>query len=41
VPGAYAVDARKTPADPPPAVEVPIEPLLQCAPHLSYWGRVR
>lgn len=41
VPGTYAVDARKTPADPPPAVEVPIEPLLHCAPHLSYWGRVR
>ncbi|WMW66729.1 hypothetical protein [Nitratidesulfovibrio liaohensis] len=41
VPGNFPVDARRTTADPPPAVEVPIEPLLQCAPHLSYWGRVR
>ena len=41
VPGNFAVDARRTPAAPSSAVEVPIEPLLQCAPHLSYWGRGR
>lgn len=41
VPGNFPVDTRKTPTDPSPEVEVPIEPLLQCAPHLSYWGRVR
>lgn len=39
--GNFPVDAGRAPAEPPPAVEVPIEPLLQCAPHLSYWGRVR
>uniref|UniRef100_B8DPX2 Uncharacterized protein n=1 Tax=Nitratidesulfovibrio vulgaris (strain DSM 19637 / Miyazaki F) TaxID=883 RepID=B8DPX2_NITV9 len=41
VPGNFLVDARRTPAAPSSAVEVPIEPLLHCAPHLSYWGRVR
>lgn len=41
VPGDFPVDARKSPTEPFPAVEVAIEPLLQCAPHLSYWGRSR
>lgn len=40
VPGSFPADTSRA-ADAPPPVEVPIEPLLRCAPHLSYWGRSR
>ena len=41
VPGSFPADARGAAADAPLPLEVPIEPLLRCAPHLSYWGRSR
>lgn len=41
VPGSFPADARPAEADAPLPLEVPIEPLLRCAPHLSYWGRSR
>lgn len=41
VPGSFPADARRAEADAPLPLEVPIEPLLRCAPHLSYWGRSR
>ena len=41
VPGSFPDDVRRAEADAPSPTEVPIDPLLRCAPHLSYWGRSR
>ena len=41
VPGSFPANERRAEADAPLPTEVPIEPLLRCAPHLSYWDRSR